>query len=176
MNFLDIILICILILFLLRGFFRGLIQEVLSLIAVVLAIFLASNFNHLIAPHVKMYIDSEITVSALSYSLIFFGTLIVIWLLIKLLKSALEISLLGWIDRTAGGIFGLIEGVLICLVGLMFLQTFAPRSDILTESAIAPQAQHMVNKMGEYVDLPSPEEALNSAKSVLGIKGNDSAE
>jgi membrane protein required for colicin V production len=58
----------------------------------------------------------------------------------------------------------------------MFLQTFAPRSDILTESTIAPQAQHMVNKMGEYVDLPSPEEALNSAKSVLGIKGSDSAE
>lgn len=176
MNFLDIIIICIIVLFLLRGFFRGLVQEILSLIAVVLAIFLASSFNHLLVPHLKLYIESDITVSALSYSIIFFGTLILVWLLTKLLKSVLEISLLGWLDRTAGGVFGLIEGILICLVGLMFLQTFAPESDILNESSIAPQAQHMVDKLGEYIDIPSPKEALDSAKSVLGIKGGSSSE
>ena len=173
MNFLDIILICIVALFVLRGFFRGLVQEVLSLIAVVLAIFLASHFDDVLAPHLKMYIESDITVSALSYSLIFLGTLIVFWLLTKLIRSVLEISLLGWIDRTAGGVFGLLEGVLICLVGLMFLQTFAPRSDILTESYIAPKAQHMVDKVAEYVDLP---EALDSARHALGIKNGESSE
>jgi membrane protein required for colicin V production len=173
MNFLDIILICIVALFVLRGFFRGLVQEVLSLIAVVLAIYLASRFDDALAPHIKMYISSDITVSALSYSLIFIGTLVVVWLVTKLIRSVLEISLLGWIDRTLGGVFGLLEGVLICLVGLMFLQTFAPKSDILAESYIAPKAQHMVDKMGEYVDLP---EALDSAKSALGIPAKDSAE
>lgn len=173
MNFLDIILICIVALFILRGFFRGLVQEILSLIAVVLAIFMASHFDDALAPHLKLYISSDITVSALSYSLIFIGTLVAVWLLTKLIRSVLEISLLGWIDRTLGGVFGLLEGVLICLVGLMFLQTFAPKSDILGESYMAPKAQHMVDKMGEYVDLP---EALNSAKSALGIQGNEPAE
>ncbi|WP_319583998.1 CvpA family protein [uncultured Pseudodesulfovibrio sp.] len=173
MNFLDIALICIVALFILRGFFRGLVQEVLSLISVVLAIFLASRFDDALAPHLKMYISSDITVSALSYSLIFFGTLIAVWLLTKLIRSVLEISLLGWIDRTLGGVFGLCEGVLICLVGLMFLQTFAPKSDILTESYIAPKAQHLVDKLDDYVDLP---EALDSAKSALGIHAKDSAD
>ncbi|WP_338666515.1 CvpA family protein [Pseudodesulfovibrio methanolicus] len=173
MNFLDIILICIVALFVLRGFFRGLVQEVLSLIAVVLAIFLASRFDDVLAPHLKLYISSDITVSALSYSLIFIGTLVVVWLVTKLIRSVLEISLLGWIDRTLGGVFGLLEGVLICLVGLMFLQTFAPRSDILNESYLAPRARHMVDKMGEYVDLP---QALDSAKSALGIRHDDDAE
>jgi len=169
MNFLDIILICIIALFVLRGFVRGLIQEVLSLIAIVLALFLASHFDHLIAPHLELYIESSITVSALSYALIFIGTLIVFWLITKLIRSVLELSLLGWIDRTAGGVFGLIEGVLICLVGLMFLQTFAPDADILTESYLAPHAQHLIDALSEHIDMPSPQEALNNAKNALGI-------
>ena len=170
MNFLDIILICTVILFILRGFFRGLIQEVLSLIAVVLAIVLASSFHDLLTPHLKMYIESDITVGALSYSLIFFGTLLVFWLLTKVLRTMLEISLLGWIDRTAGGVFGLLEGLLISLVGLLFLQTFAPDSDILTQSFFAPHAKDLLDWLGQYIDMPSPQDALNSAKSVLGIK------
>lgn len=176
MNFLDIILICIVALFLLRGFFRGLVQEVLSLVAVILAVVLASNFDHLLHPHLVLYIDSEMTVGIISYAIIFVGTLILFWLLAKLIRTMLEISLLGWVDRTAGGAFGLLEGVLIALVGLMFLQTFAPESDILTQSAIAPQAQHLVDMLGEYVDIPSPEEALDSAKGVLGIPTGSATE
>ncbi|MGE4192170.1 MAG: CvpA family protein [Pseudodesulfovibrio sp.] len=173
MNFLDIILICIILLFLIRGFFRGLVQEVLSLIAILLAFFLASRFDDVLAPYLKAYIESDVTVGALSYTLIFVATLIVVWLLTKLLKSVLELSLLGWIDRTAGGVFGLLEGVLICMVGLLFLQTFAPKSDILNESFIAPRTRHMVEALHDYVDLP---QALSSAKGVLGIGGGDKAE
>lgn len=176
MNFLDIILICILALFLLRGLFRGLVREVLSLIAVVLAVALASNFNHLLQPHLALYIDSEMTVGVLAYTLIFVGTLVVVWGLAKLIRTMLEISLLGWVDRTAGGIFGLLEGALICLIGLMFLQTFAPDSDILTQSTLAPHARHMVDKLGEYVDIPSPQEALDSAKDALGITEDNTTE
>ena len=176
MNFLDIILICILALFLLRGFFRGLVREILSLIAVVLAVALASNFDHLLQPHLALYIDSEMTVGVLSYTLIFVGTLILVWAVAKLIRTVLEISLLGWVDRTAGGVFGLLEGVLIGLIGLMFLQTFAPDSDILTQSVIAPHAQHMVDKLGEYIDIPSPQEAMDSAKGVLGITEGNAAE
>jgi len=176
MNFLDIILICIVVLFTARGFFRGLVQEILSLMAFVLAIFLASNFDHLLQPHLILYIDSEITVGALSYALIFFGTLLIVWLITRLIRTMLEISLLGWLDRTAGGVFGLVEGILVCLIGLMFLKTFAPEADILTESALAPQAQHMVDKLGEYIDIPSPQEAIDSARGVLGISDDTSTQ
>ena len=176
MNFLDIILICIAVLFLLRGLFRGLVQEVLSLIAVVLAVVLASNFSHLLQPHLELYIDSEMTVGVLSYTLIFVGTLVFVWAIAKLIRTVLEISLLGWVDRTAGALFGLLEGVLIALVGLMFLHTFAPNADILTQSAIAPRAQYVVDKLGEYIEIPSPQEALDTAKGALGINEDDATE
>lgn len=170
MNFLDIILICIVALFMLRGFFRGLVQEVLSLIAVVLAIFLASNFNHLLQPHLELYIESEMTVGALSYGILFIGTIFVVWLIAKFVKSMLEVTLLGWVDRTTGGVFGLFEGILISLIVLMFLQTFAPDSALLTESTLAPYAQHLVDRLDDYIDIPSPQEALESAKDALGMQ------
>ncbi len=189
MNFLDIVLIGIVSLFLLRGFFRGLVQEILSLIAVILAVVLASRYHPLVAPHLKLYFTSEMTVSVLSYVLIFLATIIIFWLLAKFIKSILEISLLGWIDRLAGGVFGIIEGILISLICLMFLQTFAPDSDFLNESYLAPRTQHMVELLSEHApesmretlktkgfNLPSPQEALDSAKEAVGLDDDGSPE
>lgn len=183
MNFLDIVLICIVGLFLMRGFFRGLVQEVLSLIAIVLAVLLAANYQHLVVPHLELYISSEMTVSVLSYVTIFFGTIIVFWLLAKFIRTVLEISLLGWVDRLAGAVFGFIEGVLIGLICLMFIQTFMPKSELLEQSHIAPRAQHMVELLAEYApesmreglqkrgfELPSPKEMFDSAKEAIGFE------
>lgn len=182
MNFLDILLIGIIALFLIRGFFRGLVQEVLSLIAIVLAVMLAANYQHIIIPHLELYITNEMTVSVLAYVLIFFGTLILFWLLAKVIRTILDISLLGWIDRLAGGVFGLLEGILIGLICLMFLQTFMPKSDFLTQSYLAPRAQHMIELLAEYApesirkdlqssgfDLPTPQEMMDATKDAIGL-------
>ena len=180
MNFLDIVLICIVAIFLVRGFIRGLVQEVISLGAIILAIYLASNYHHLLIPHLEMYIKNEITVGALSYVVIFFGIILICWLFAKLIKSVLSLSLLGWIDRTTGALFGAIEGVLVGIIILIFMQSFAPKSTWLTESYLAPRSQHLVKLAGEYAPesmrdtlkskgfvLPTPEEAMNSAKSMV---------
>ncbi|QGY41539.1 CvpA family protein [Pseudodesulfovibrio cashew] len=182
MNFLDIILICVAALFVLRGFFRGLVKEVISLTAIILAIYLASNFQYLLVPHLELYIDSKVTVSALSYVVIFFGTLIVCWGIAKIIRTMLDIALLGWADRAAGGVFGLIEGVLIGLIILIAMQSFAPESKVLKDSVIAPRAQHMVKLVGDLApqsmrdvfesrgfSLPSRESMLDTARQTMGL-------
>ena len=184
MNVLDIIIICLLVIFFIRGLFRGLVQEVLSLAAVVLAVYLASSFRHLLVPHLQRYIETQMIVNGLAYGLIFVGTLIVFWLLAKLLKSILDISMLGWIDRTMGGLFGLLEGVLISLILLMFIQSFAPNSAWLKESYLAPRSQHLIRMVGdlapdslrESLHLPTAEEAVDSAKEALGLDADEAKE
>lgn len=181
MNFLDIILICIIGIFALRGFFRGLVQEVISLVSIVLAIYLASTFHHMLIPHLELYIESEVTVSALSYIVIFFGTLIVCWLIAKGIRTVLKISLLGWLDRITGGIFGVAEGVLIGLIILMGAQSLAPNSAWYKESKVAPQVQHLVDMVGDIapdsmkklfknsnsIDLPSASDLIDSAQETV---------
>ncbi len=182
MNFLDIVLICIVGVFLIRGFFRGLVQEVLSLTAIVMAIYLSSNFHHMLVPHLELYIKGEATVNGLSYVIIFFGTLIAFWLLSKLIRSVLDIALLGWVDRGAGAIFGGIEGMLISLILLMFVQGFAPKAESLQESYLAPRSQHLIELVGNLTpnsmrdllrskgfDIPSPSDVLDSTKEAIGM-------
>lgn len=182
MNILDIVLISIAAIFLIRGLFRGLVQEVLSLFAILVAVYLAANFRYIIAPHLEMYISSELAVSTLTYIIIFISTLLAFWLIAKLIRTVLDISLLGWVDRGAGGLFGLLEGALIGLIGLMFLQSFAPNSEWLQGSYIAPRSQHIIKFMGDLtpdsmreaiestgLSLPSPSEAIDSAKEAIGL-------
>lgn len=182
MNILDIVLICVAGIFLIRGLLKGLVQEVLSLTALLLAVYLAFNFRHILTPHLQLYISNETTVNALAFVTLFFGTLIVFWLLAKFAKSMLDITLLGWIDRGAGGLFGLIEGAVIGLIILMFLQSFAPESSWLKESYLAPRSGHLVELFGDMtpdsmrdmikdtgLKLPSTDEALDSAKDAIGL-------
>lgn len=177
MNTLDIIILCILVIFLIRGLFRGLIQEVLSLTAVILAVYLASGYQHLLVPYLEPYITTELIVNGLSYAIIFVGTLVVFWLLTKLVRSMLEISMLGWIDRTTGGIFGLLEGALIGLILLMFIQSFAPESAWLKESYLAPRAGHLIELVGDLAPqsvrdrlrLPSAQKTVDEARDALGL-------
>ncbi len=180
MNVLDIIIICILGIFIIRGLFRGLVQEILSLVAVVLAVYLASSYQYLLVPHLERYIKTEMIVNGLVYVLIFAGTILVFWLLAKLIKSILDISMLGWIDRTTGGLFGAIEGMLISLILLMFIQSFAPESAWLKESYIAPRSQHLIQFVGDlapesirgHLNIPSAKETLDSAKEAMGLDGD----
>lgn len=175
MNYLDIILICIIGVFALRGFFRGLVQEVISLTSILLAIYLSASFHHLLTPHLSLYIENEITVSALAYAVIFFGTLIVCWLIAKGVRTMLKITLLGWIDRVAGAVFGIAEGVLIGLIVLMAFQTFAPESEWYADSKIAPRVQHLVKLVGDlapdsmrdFLKLPSGESLMRSTQGTL---------
>jgi membrane protein required for colicin V production len=180
MNFLDIILICIIGVFALRGFFRGLVQEVISLISIVLAIYLASSFHQLLTPHLELHIESQATVTALSYTIIFFGTLIVCWLIAKGVRTVLKITLLGWLDRITGAFFGVAEGVLIGLILLMGFQSLAPNSAWYMESKIAPRVQHMMDKVDDLtpdsmkdlfqtsgVTLPSSNDLLDSAQNAV---------
>lgn len=182
MNFLDIILICVAGLFLIRGFFRGLVREILSLTAVILGVVLASRYNSILAPHLELYISNQMTVAALSYVLVFVGTVLAFWLLAKGIQTILNIALLGWLDRLMGGILGLAEGALVSMIVLMLVQSFAPDSETVKTSLVAQHSRHVMEVLGDMtpesmrdalkskgIDLPSPQEAINGAKTAIGM-------
>lgn len=147
MNFLDIVLIAVVAFFTLRGVMRGLVKEVVFLGAIALALFAARRLQPLLAPHLGLYLDNEQTVAAASYALVFLAVLLASWLLARFLRSVLEVSLLGWVDRLAGAVFGFAEGAVLCLVGLMLLMAFLPNNETLANSTIAPRARPAVGQL-----------------------------
>ncbi|KAB1440283.1 CvpA family protein [Pseudodesulfovibrio senegalensis] len=182
MNFLDITLIIITVIFLARGFFRGLVKEIISLVSIGLAYFMASRYHEVLSPHLKVYLSSETTIRALSYVLIFFGVLLICWVLAKIIRQFLELALLGWLDRSAGAVFGAAEGALLCLLLLLLLQSFMPDAQFLRDSQIVPHVQPAVDKLADFtpsdvrstlrgkgINLPTPESIREKADAAVGV-------
>lgn len=120
MNYIDIILSILLLLAAFRGFSNGFVAEVASLVALVLGVWGAIHFSHL---------TSDFIVETFNYNskhlglVSFLVTFVVIVILVHLVGKAVETIIsavaLGFINRLAGILFGVIKSALILSVLLM---------------------------------------------------------
>lgn len=110
----DFALIAILLVSVLLGLWRGLIYEVLSLAGWPVAFVLSRMFAGDIAP--MMPLMQEVARVALAYAVVFIVALIVWGILAWLLSRLVKAVGMGWLDRSLGGLFGALRGVLVVLV------------------------------------------------------------
>ena len=136
MNFLDIILITVFAAFAIRGFFRGLVTEVLSLVSVILGFVGASTIGPHLEPHLAIYISNPGAVTVASYIAVFFAVVIGVRIIGKIIKTMLDMALLGWVDHGAGVVFGAVEGAVMCLLVLFCLTAMKGDARFLKESQI----------------------------------------
>lgn len=125
---LDIILLIPLVYGLIRGFFRGFFKEVASLVGVILGIFAAKWFGLDFAAFLQTQFGWSLQVAQpAAYILLFLVVAIalniVAWLFGKLLSAAS----LGWANKLAGGLFGLLK---FALVMSLLLNCFARINDV----------------------------------------------
>jgi membrane protein required for colicin V production len=109
----DFAVIAILLVSVLLGLWRGLVCEVLSLLGWPLAFVLSNIYADNFARFLPM--KQETLRSTAAYALMFVSVLIawgvLVWMLSKMLKSIG----LGRMDRTLGGLFGILRGGLVVL-------------------------------------------------------------
>jgi len=129
-NTLDIITAVIIILMAFLGFRRGFLVSVFSLISIVLGIFLATKFHSGIALVLHKFIKDEKTLNVLSFLVIFFVIYSAgIFIAGKLSKLS---SITKSIDRILGTALGVIKGMLVASLILIFIKSFG----LVSESEI----------------------------------------
>jgi membrane protein required for colicin V production len=69
--------------------------------------------------------------------IIMVGTLIVSIILAVILTRFIHLTLLGWLDRLLGGIFGLASGALLCAASLAACVKYGLGTDFIQGSGIA---------------------------------------
>jgi len=115
MTWFDYTVIAVVALSVLLGWWRGLVYEVLALLGWVAAAIVARLFAAKAAPYIPAALGAEAVRTAVAFTALFIGTLIiggiVAWLLSKLVKWVG----LGWMDVLLGGLFGVLRGVLVVL-------------------------------------------------------------
>ena len=141
----DYVAIGIVALSLLFGLWRGVVGEVIALLAWGLAIFAAVKFGATIGHWIFTGVGDPALRTLAGCVVIFVGVLIVMALIRMLIGSMVKALGLSVSDRILGMVFGLVRGVLVCmvLVGLGGM-TSAPMQSWWRQAMLAPPLETAV--------------------------------
>jgi len=136
MNFIDLTILIIAILFLIRGIVRGFVLEVTSIIGLIagylVAMFYLDRFSQLVLTYFPALPKSLVHI--VGFLVLFILTNLLLKLVAHLVTRTLKLAMLGWLNRLLGGIFGLLKSMLV-MSGLVFILSFLPRFTPLLEKA-----------------------------------------
>lgn len=123
MNYLDFILIAILIISAINGYKKGFIHQFASLAGIILGIFLAVKFSKAISPFILNHFTSnENAAKIAAFILVFVLVAIGVFILGKMLERTLEEVELGALNKIAGLAFGLIKTIFIVSALMVLLK------------------------------------------------------
>lgn len=137
MNWLDAVIVVVLILSLVTGFINGLVKEVASLAALILGIWGAIRFSSFTAAKLYDYFDMTGRYVGIIAFLITFGLIVVLIHFIGILADkVVNAASLGFINRILGIVFGLLKSVLIMSVFFVVLNALDARRSFLPKKTI----------------------------------------
>lgn len=132
MNYIDLVLGILLVVAAIRGFSNGFVAEVASLAALILGVWGAIHFSHFVSGFIIDTFDYHPKYLNL---IAFFVTFIVIVILVylggKLVDKIVTMVALGFLNRLAGILFGIIKTALILSILLLILEKFDEKEKLL---------------------------------------------
>ena len=103
----------------------------------ILAGFLAASTCYMeVAKFLSRWISDASKIKTLSFLSIFFGLLIAISILGRIVKNLIKIDLLSGVDCTLGAGVGIIKGILIISVLLLTITAFLPQEDPMIKNSL----------------------------------------
>jgi membrane protein required for colicin V production len=137
MNWLDIVILVILLAAVITGIVRGLVRQVIGLAAVIIGLVLASLYYTAPAAIIGKVVHNRLLSHFLGFLLIFFCVLaaggLLGFLISKVMKGPLAL-----VNRLFGGLFGLLEALLVCGVLVFALTVFDIARPAVETSRLAP--------------------------------------
>jgi membrane protein required for colicin V production len=153
MAILDIAILIIIAIMTIRGFFRGIVQEAATLIGLVVSFFIAALFYENLASLLERFVpDRTIILAVFCFILLFVISVLLFNLLGILASKAVRLTLLGWLDRTLGGFFGLVKGSVLIFFIVTILTIFYPQSaPVVENSRFFPTTLSITEKLSDLI-------------------------
>jgi membrane protein required for colicin V production len=140
MNWVDGVIVGVIVWFSLSAFQAGLIREVVTVVSVLLGIVLAGLFYADIADDIGAFISNETAATTIAFLAIFGATALAGQLVAMLLKEAASFLLLGAFDHLAGAVFGIAKALLLVEILLIFFVAYPSLGvrEAIDDSTFAP--------------------------------------
>ncbi len=157
MNFFDYILITVVGLSMVLSLWRGFVREIISLLGLVLAFFLASRFAGDASSLLDQWITQKNIANIAAFVLIFVLVMFIVGAIGFVVRKLVDMAALTATDRTLGMFFGAARGML--LVGTAFLMYTAyakPDLPFLQQSLLTPYAIQLSKWIGKTIPADYP--------------------
>ena len=170
MSWLDIIILLPLLIGLVRGLMKGIIAEVMSIAAIVLGLLGAKWWS---APFTNWLIQqfewSEAASFVVAYAVLFAGIALALNIMARLLSKLFQKIHLGWLNRLAGGIFGIAKwGLVIWVIvfGLHRLDTHFQfiNKELKDQSVVYTQCTQIAEKIWNDIQIHLNTESAETTK------------
>ena len=177
MNYIDLVLGIILIIAAIQGFRKGFIVEAASLAALILGIWGAIKFSDWTAGYIsKTFNYHSSSLGTVAFLVTFVGIVILIHILGKILDSTIKAVALGFLNRLAGIIFGVLKTAVILSILLMLFDPIDENVHLLptkqkSESKIYTPMKQLVPTLFPFIklwdskDKSSPDQKSKDQKS-----------
>ena len=168
---LDIALMVILGYFFLRGLFRGVVKEVVAVLGLFVAFWVASVYWPLGDEHLRAIFDVPGQRGVTSFILIFVVVYFLISVISIFMDKIVKLTISPVISSLLGAVVGVIKGILVCSILLMGAETFLkPNEKFFTTSKIWPHMQPVTNQAKGL--LPEALRLVMNAKRSLPVIGD----
>jgi membrane protein required for colicin V production len=140
-QWLDVILILIMLISAFLAMLRGLTREMLSIMSWALAALAALFFYQLYRERVRALIEPQILADAVLIGVVFVIVLIIVSLITVRLADRVLDSRVGALDRTLGFVFGLVRGLILVVIAYELIAAIVPKESLprwVTEARSLP--------------------------------------
>ena len=173
-NMLDLILIIPLLLWARQGYNKGLIISLASFAALILGLYFAFFFSDFTAGKLTEYftIDKEY-LAVISFVVTFVVVVIAVILVGNIVQKFVDVLMLGFLNKAAGAIFGVLKGALYLSILIFVLNYLDPGQNVIKKEyknksmlyrpveSFAPFLYSQINLDNLNIDFPSREELID---------------
>jgi len=145
MNWVDMVLIALVLLCGAVGMWTGLIRAAFGALGVVLGILVAAQLSNNLSSLYASHISNETVANVIAYGLIILLSVILARVVAIVVRKAVYMLFMGWIDRAAGLALGLVAGVAISWVSIAGLAEVAYHPGLIDKAVSAGALEDRVN-------------------------------
>src|ERR1019366_8873834 len=124
MNWLDVVLLLVLVGSVATSFSTGLAREVVGLVSMIAALVLAIWFYGTAGSFLQPYVSSPGIANFCGFLVVFCGVLILVGFLGRVMGLLMKVAGLSFVDRLLGAGFGVVRGLLISIALVLALLAF----------------------------------------------------
>ena len=145
LNYFDMVLLVILVLFLLRGIMNGFLAEFSGLLGLLGGLWYANCAYKDVSPYLAKVLQHPVWRDLAAYGLVFVSVLAAVALLLHILSKLLSLTVLASLNKGLGAALGLMRGMVICSVSIVILRHFLPDVHFFKNSLVTPWMEPFLN-------------------------------